>query len=319
MFINDEPQKQVLPILAKTAVTPTVEAQQRASSLLQLNPGQQVKAEIIANLPNSLYLARVAGEMYKLEIPLNVQPGETLEMTFLTADPRITFQILKPDAGSSVKLSSMGKFLADVVRNADSPQLVQGPLLDNPAQASGQLAARLKTALTQSGLFYESHLAHWAAGGLALQEILKEPQGKLSKVLRQAEEGSDAGDGANAEIADSRTLPFIREQLLLLNSGVHAWRGEAWPGQGMEITIKQGNDEQWEQGIEATLSLDLPRLGGVEAKLRFGAEGVSVEFVCDRPGSSELLKTESADLRSALLSHGLHLNKMAARDGEITK
>lgn len=93
MYINDEAQRQVLPILAKTAATPTVDAQQRASSQLQLNPGQQVKAEIIANLPNSMYLARVAGEMYSLEIPLNVQPGETLEMTFVTADPRITFQL----------------------------------------------------------------------------------------------------------------------------------------------------------------------------------------------------------------------------------
>lgn len=320
MFINDDSQKQVLPILAKTAVTPTVEAQQRASTLLQLNPGQQVKAEIIANLPNSLYLARVAGEMYKLEIPLNVQPGETLEMTFLTADPRITFQILKPESGSLVKLSSLGKFLADVVGNAPSLQPAQEPLIDNPSQGAGLLATRLKAALTQSGLFYESHLSRWAAGGLALQEILKEPQGKLSKVLRQpAEEGSGSVEGGKADIADGSTFPLIREQLLLLNSGVHAWRGEAWPGQGMQISIREGNDEQWEGGIEATLSLELPRLGGVEAKLRFGAEGLSLELVCDKPGSSELLKKGSADLRSALASCGLHLNKMAARDGKITE
>lgn len=315
MFINDEAQKQVLPILAKTAVTPTVDAQQRASVLLQLNPGQQVKAEIIANLPNSLYLARVAGEMYKLEIPLNVQPGETLEMTFLTADPRITFQVLRPEVGESVKLSSMGKWLADVVRNAPSPTVVQEPLLEHPGQGTGRLAAQLKGALTQNGLFYEAHLAQWAGGGLALKELLKEPQGKLSRLLDRGEGGEGTGDSGKAGFADSRTLPFVKEQLLLLNSGVLAWQGEAWPGQDMKLTITEGDEEQWEQGIEATLSLDLPRLGGVEATLRFGAEGIAVEFVCTSPGSSELLKKGGGELRAALASCGLHLNKMAAKDG----
>lgn len=316
MFINDESQKQVLPILAKTAVTPTVDAQHRASALLQLNPGQQVKAEIIANLPNSLYLARVAGEMYKLEIPLNVQPGETLEMTFLTADPRITFQVHRQETGESVKLSSMGKWLADVVKNAPPLPAAQEPLLQFPEQASAQLAGKLKSALTQTGLFYESHLAQWAGGGLLLKEILKEPQGKLSRLLSEGEGGSEgAGESGAAGFADSRTLPLIREQLLLLNSGVLAWQGQAWPGQEMKLTIQEGNEEQWEQGVEATLSLDLPRLGEIEAKLHFGKEGITVEFLCSRSGASELLRKGSAELRTALASCGLHLARMAAKDG----
>jgi len=319
MFINDETQKQVLPILAKTTVAPTVEAQQRASALLQLNPGQQVKAEIIANLPNSLYLARVAGEMYKLEIPLNVQPGETLEMTFVSADPRITFQVLRPDGGGeSVKLSSMGRWLSDVMKNAPSLPVLQGTLLEDPAQAATLLAPRLKAALTQTGLFYESHLAQWAAGSLPLKEILKEPQGRLSRAVSGdgGGEGPDgAGDRGVAGFADGRTLPFIKEQLLLLNSGLLSWQGEAWPGQGMELIIKEEGAEQFEEGIEATLSLDLPHLGGVEARLRFGADGLGVDFVCSRPGSAELLKKGSAELRSSLSARGVHLNKVAAKDG----
>lgn len=312
MFINDEVQKQVLTILAKTAVTPTADVQERASSLLQLNPGQQVKAEIIANLPNNLYMARVAGEMYKLEIPLNVQPGETLEMTFVTADPRITFQMLRPQA-ESVQLSSMGKWLADVVKNAPPLPTVQEPLVEHPEQATAELAARLRTSLTQNGLFYESHLAQWAAGGLSVKELLKEPQGKLSPLLSEGEGGSE--ELARGALADSRTLPFIKEQLHLLNTGVLAWQGEAWPGQQMKLVIGEGSPERWEQGIEANLSLELPRLGGVEAKLRFTPEGVGVEVVCDRPGASDLLRRESGELRSSLAAKGLHLNKLAAKDG----
>ncbi|QWV91756.1 flagellar hook-length control protein FliK [Geomonas oryzisoli] len=314
MLINDEVQKQVLTILAKTAVTPTADVQERASSLLQLNPGQQVKAEIIANLPNSMYMARVAGELYKLEIPLNVQPGETLELTFVTADPRVTFQMLRPQT-ESVQLSSMGKWLADVVQNAPGLPPAQEPLVEHPEQAAAQLAGRLKTSLTQNGLFYESHLAQWALGGFSLKELLKEPQGKLSRLLSERESGSAGDETAGGAIADSRTLPLIKEQLHLLNTGVLAWQGEAWPGQEMKLVVGEGSAEQWDQGVEANLSLELPRLGAVEARLRFTPEGINVELVCDRPGAAELMRTQSGELRASLAAQGLHLNKMAAKDG----
>jgi hypothetical protein len=316
MLINDEIQRQVLPVLARVTVVPEAEVQQRAGSQLQLNPGQQVKAEIIANLPNNLYLARVAGELFKLEIPLNVQPGETLEMTFLSADPRITFQLYRPENSESVSLSSMGKWLSSVSRDAPSLPLMQGTLLENPEQGTALLGDRLKAALTQGGLFYESHLAQWASGGLALGELLKEPQGKLSRALRGAGEAAAAREPEEVGFADNRTLPLVKEQLLLLNSGVLTWRGEAWPGQGMELAITQQEQEEGEDEVEAKLSLALPHLGGVEAKLRFSPDGFFIEFVCERPGHAALLKEAGGDLRVALASTGLHLSRMVAKDGE---
>jgi len=320
MLINDEAQKQVLPILARSTVAPTAESQQRAGALLQLNPGQQVKAEIIANLPNHLYLARIAGEMFKLEIPINVQPGETMEMTFLSADPRITFQISRPEGGGeSVALSTMGKWLASVARDAPFLPAAQASLLESPEQSPALLAGRLRTALTQGGLFYESHLAQWAAGGLPLAEILKEPQGKLSRALLGDEASDGAGETEEAGFADSRTLPLVKEQLLLLNTGVLSWKGEAWPGQVMDLAITARDAEEGEAGVEATLSLDLAHLGGVEAKLRFGVDGLFIDFVCARSGSSDLLKQGGGELRSALASSGLHITRMVAKDGEAVK
>jgi flagellar hook-length control protein FliK len=317
MFINDEAQRQLLPVIARTtSVSPTADLQQRAGALLQLNPGQQVKAEIIANLPNSLYLARIAGQMYQLEIPLNVQPGETMEMTFLTAEPRITFQVLQnPQGSASVQLSSMGKWLAAVAQEGAPLEIVQQPLLDNPAQGTALLATRLKEAISQSGLFYESHLAQWAAGRMQLAEILKEPQGKLSAAGSKSEPDADAG-ATDDGIADLRTLPLVREQLNLLHSGVLNWKGEPWPGQGMELQVTEGGADDGEPAIEASLALDLPHLGGVDARIRFGAEGLSVEFVCDRHGSAALLKEGGDGLRQALSSSGLHLARMAAKDDE---
>jgi hypothetical protein len=320
MLINDEVQRQVLPVLARASVVPPVEAQQRAGAQLQLNPGQQVKAEIIANLPNNLYLARIAGEMFKLEIPLNVQPGETMELTFLSADPRITFEIQRPlGGGESVRLSSLGKWLSGVAQDAPSLPAQMGTLLESPTQGANLLAGRLREALAQSGLFYESHLAQWAAGGLQLGELLKEPQGKLSRAARGDDGSENAGELADAEIADGRTLPLVKEQLILLNSGVMTWRGEAWPGQGMELAITAREAEQGDPEVNATLSLALAHLGGVQAKLRFGVDGFFVDFVCDRPGSAALLKEAGAELHSGLVSSGIHLTRMVARDDEAAE
>jgi hypothetical protein len=317
MFINDEIQRQVLPIIAKATVSPPGDVQERASSQLQMNPGQQVKAEIIANLPNSLYLARIGRELFKLEIPLNVQPGETLEMTYVSAEPRISFQVLRPEgAGESVQLSSMGKFLSDVVKGAPPLPPPKEPLLESPAQGTAMLAAKLKTALTQGGLFYESHLARWAAGALPLAELLKQPQGKLSRLLSGQAPLDETEENAAAEYADSRTLPLIKEQLHLLNSGVLSWKGEAWPDQGVELSVTRKEADDNEPEIEATLKLNLSRMGGVEAKVRFGPEGLFIDFVCERPGSSAVLREGGDELRDALASKGLHLTRMVAKDGE---
>jgi hypothetical protein len=319
VLINDEAQRQVLPILARSTVTATTDSQQRNSDLLQLNPGQQVKAEIIATLPNSLFLARIAGQMYKLEIPLNVQPGETMELTFVSAEPRLTFQFLRQEApGSTVQLSSLGKWLATVSEEAPSLVAAQEPLLEDPAQATTLLAARLQEAVTHSGLFYESHLAQWAAGGMQLKEILKEPQGKLSSSAPGKEEAKAEARG-EAGYADQATLPLIKEQLNLLNAGTLCWRGEAWPGQGMELTVTGRDAAPDQESVEAALSLTLQHLGGVKANIRFTPEGLHLGFVCDQPGSASVLKNGGERLRQGLASCGLHTAGMAVRDGEAAE
>ena len=38
----------------------------------------------------------------------------------------------------------------------------------------------LQQGLRESGLFYESHLARWFGGEYQIEDILREPQGRLS-------------------------------------------------------------------------------------------------------------------------------------------
>lgn len=214
-----------------------------------------------------------------------------------------------------MQLSSFGKWLSTVANDATSPAVVPEPLLAGPLQDPVLLASRLKEALTQRGLFYESHLAQWAAGTLQLDEILKEPQGKLSRKAGGKDGPEVAGQSMDAGFADQSTLPLIKEQLLLLQTRVLTWQGEAWPGQGMEISIAEKGEVE-DAGVEATLALELPHLGGVEAKLRLSKEGLYLEFVCNQDGTSSLLKEGREELRTALAAAGLQLTGLASKDGE---
>ncbi len=348
MLINDEIQRQLLQLFAKSSNLPKIEAEQQSASQLQLNPGQQVQAEVVARLPNHLFLARIAGELFKLEIPLNVQPGETMQLTLVTAEPRITFELTKGDnANGSVNISSMGRWLSSLVGEAvaerDVSRLLPMPkVLDGPPVDMERFAAGLRDALTLNGLFYESHLAEWVAGERQLKDILREPQGKLSPRLsadlpeagqtRGGDDGiSKGGVSTGLPLPHSRTtqepavdpqaLPLMKEQLAALHSGQISWTGQVWPEQNMEIAVYErdaggSHGEPRERRWETSLRLQLPRLGAIAATLRLSAEGVNVVVETDSAETSTLLKEDGEGLLRSLDGAGMKLNQLVVRDGE---
>jgi hypothetical protein len=67
------------------------------------------------------------------------------------------------------------------------PTPVQDPvplLPEPPATDAKPLAAQLQRSLQASGLFYESHLAQWAAGERSLSSLRDEPQGRVQVAAR---------------------------------------------------------------------------------------------------------------------------------------
>jgi len=293
---------------------PTVDEERRSAEKLQLSPGQQVKGEVVQTLPGKAYLVAVQGERFLMELPGELQKGEQVALSFVGSDPHVHFALQRGDGPPEpVRLSTIGKWLAAAPGEEGAPFPVQGALVHHAAEASTLLAARLREALTQGGLFYESHLAKWAAGALSLQEILKEPQGKLSRLRRDGDDSGrrDPGSAGNG-IGDDRTLPLVREQLLLLNSRTLSFKGEPWPGQEMELTVREGGPDE-EPGVEAALSLDLPRLGPVRARLHLGEQGVTLEVVTRHSESCEELKLGGGELLAASSAAGVRLARVSVR------
>ncbi|MBZ0105515.1 MAG: flagellar hook-length control protein FliK [Sulfuricella denitrificans] len=189
-----------LQLLIKTSAPPLLEVSQQQLALPQLTPGQRVPAHVIANLPNDRFQVLIADKTLDMNLPKNTQPGDTLELVFVTGKPRLTF-ILASDLANvattanstsikpEVSLSDTARFLGGLLEKAAQPELAQSkavniaqttPLLSGAPGKTPEFAQTLRSALTQSGLFYEAHQAQWVTGQRPISDLLHEPQGRLS-------------------------------------------------------------------------------------------------------------------------------------------
>jgi hypothetical protein len=206
------------------------------------------------------------------------------------------------------------------------------PLLPAPPHESAPLAAALKQALGLSGLFYESHVASWAAGERPLPALLREPQGRLSSpesagrttaagggsMDKPASPGAALarvdGRGADAEAARApvhpQTLPQVASQLDALAYHHIVWEGQAWPGQPIHWRIDEppsrdpGSDA--EPGWTTQLRLTLPRLGEVTADLALSAGGLQLRVAASND-AAPALRNAQGPLVAALERGGVRL------------
>lgn len=186
--------------LLKDSTYSLVEARWQSLTPLNLTPGQMVHAEVMANLPDSRYLVRLANQLLRMELPLNLQPGQTVELTFVSEEPRLVFALSKEaNSGVPVRISDTSRWLNQLATSRnDAGQSTPLPrssvILQEPPRDTGRLADGLRTALTRSGVFYESHLSQWVKGERPLADLLREPQGTLSRLTP----GTTAGGGASS-------------------------------------------------------------------------------------------------------------------------
>lgn len=178
---------------------PTQPVHEIPSDLPDLRPGQTFNARIQEVLPDNTYQALVAGKQLTLQLPEGARAGDQLELVVVdrSAKSIIAKQVdhapAMPATGESVpyefaKFSPAARMISQLLpADGQQPQpapLNRGqPLLPEPPltqKAAVQLAPTLANAVTQSGLFYESHQAQWVTGQRPLEQILQEPQGQRS-------------------------------------------------------------------------------------------------------------------------------------------
>ena len=358
-MIHNDIQNQ-LQLLIKTSAPPLVEVSQAMLGAEEWVSGQKLTATVLAALPNGRFQTQVGDNVLDMNLPKNTQPGDSIELIFVSNQPRPTFILSRdlaamprPDASSAnanapVTLSDTARFLGALLEKASagqgegvaSPLAKAAPLLAGAPADTQQLSAALKTALSQSGLFYESHQVQWANGERPLTDLLQEPQGRLSTpgqgAASQAQPPGLASlaqqDVPQSKIADTAqatsvqhvvhpdTLPLVQQQLHALDARQLVWQGQVWQGQSMEWTVEERaareGDSETPPAWQTSLRLSLPQLGDVAANLAFSPQGLRINFKVGETATGQVLQDARGDLLQALEAAGLNVAGMTVAQNE---
>jgi hypothetical protein len=325
-----------------------LEALNQQAMTAGLVPGQQVKGEVLALLGGGRFLVQVAGMAFEFNMPKGTRPGSRVNLFFITEEPRPTFLLARFGRPGDSSVSDTGRWLSGFVGAAAEQAPAQGTaqilgtLLAGPPGDASLVGRMLRQGLQESGLFYESHLTRWFGGDYSLEDILREPQGRLSP-FRQPSGGVVAEEvatpaglrpgspemleaalkkmGAAAErdfVADRGVLPVVREQLTALQSGQVAFNGELFPGQSMEWSVRERDSRRNSAGErehtwDTSLRLNLPRLGTVEARLTLDGSRVSIDVRADDAGTAVMLDNARPGLAEQLEAAGLVPGEIGVR------
>ena len=188
-----------LQVSADAALRPVAPAQEIADKLSGLVAGQKVMAEIQALLPNGTYRALINQRTVTLALPFAAKSGDALELQVTESNGKLALAVVtraegeggKAAATTSSTLSQTGQLISTLFSGARAdkggatalPLNGNQPLASAPPNSTQDLLPLLKQAITQSGMFYESHQAEWVEGRFAKAALLLEPQGKLSSPL----------------------------------------------------------------------------------------------------------------------------------------
>ena len=258
----------------------------------RLAKGQNYTAQVLTRLDASTYKVALAGQAFVLSLEAELEAGQTIQLKYLQAQPAPTFMLLgeAEPAGDEASLSRAGQLIGQHLRTAGSeaetPYQARLTVSRNPAEPV-QLAAELRQAISGSGLFYEAHLAEFTQGRRPLDDVLQEVQTR-----EQYPPGN-----------------LLVKQLGILENQRLLWHGEIWPGQTMDWRIdaerehsdpQRSAEEPDARPLSTTLSLQLPRLGHVSARIDFAHGTVRVSLSAAQAVTAEVLQQAGPALVGAL-------------------
>lgn len=228
---------------------------------------------------------------------------------------------------------------------AKPAQAEQAAALNNarPLPTAGAFAQALRQTLQGSGLFYESHLTDMVYGKRTPESLRGEPQAGLPKappvampkptlppqtqtqssttssavltLSSQAEAAPSTTPGAPVAGLHPDTNGVVRQQLEILANQVIHWQGQPWPEAEMDWEIRRDpygeSPEDPDSHWATRLTLHLPRLGEVEARLSLAGSQLVMQLTA--PRSAVELNQESGTLRQTLSDAGLTLSNLTVQ------
>ncbi|MDR0440227.1 MAG: flagellar hook-length control protein FliK [Candidatus Accumulibacter sp.] len=224
---------------SEVTLRPVAPVQEITDKLSGFTAGQRLMAEIQAMLPNGTYRAMINQRNITLALPFSAKSGDALELEVTESDGKLALAVVAHRGGEAGKesvsttLSRTGQLISQLLSGSENgekdgkalPLNGNRPLAEAPPGKAQDILPRLKEAITQSGMFYESHQAEWTEGRFTKAELLREPQGKLS---------ATATAMATPD-ADGEAAPVLRTVVLATDAS--AEQGPSPAGQKVTVEV----------------------------------------------------------------------------------
>ena len=233
-----------------------------------------------------------------------------------------------PPASSTTTLSNAGRLIDTLLHASQQGDVTDHinaatPLLPKAGVPVDQMASALKDAIAHSGVFYESHVAAWAAGQHPADELMKEPQAQVA-----ARQGGNINLLSDSDPAQNQLGQIINLQLNALEQQRVVWHGEVWPGQKMEWEInqehgqdspKQGaTDDENAPTWHSVARFNFAHLGSVSASIRLIGQQIHVQVKADNDAATAALRGNTGLFANAMAAAGTSLDSLIVKqaDGE---
>jgi hypothetical protein len=341
MVLSDDMAKLLQAIIRGNRLA-LLESQNQQTMPTGFAPGEQLRGEVLSALGGGRFMVQVAGRNFEFLLPKGFSKGSQVNMFFITEEPHQTFLLTRFGSPGDSRVSETGQWLSRFLGESSAQATVQTSLgilrtlLSGPPTDANLLGRMLQQGLKESGLFYESHLSRWFGGDFSLEDILREPQGRLSPRLAQNDGHfiPTAGDLVRASIrtgssevmeavfnkagtsmahegiADQRTMPIVSEQLSTLQNGQLLFRGDLFPGQQLDWSVTEREAERNKSGgrernWETSVAITLPHLGHVSAELIFDGTHVLIKIDVENSKTLPILEKGKVRLIDQLEAAGL--------------
>ena len=308
-----------VPVSAVTAVAAQGSESASREALQQRFAGRVITAQVIERIDAGSGIVDVDGLRVKVDAGLP-PAGNAVMLRFVQAEgARLPVpQTLAGPASPAAKvtLGPVAQALSEVARLPPAA-LMLGEVparVDSPTQFGAALAELVRT----SGMFYESHLERWSRGQYPLEQLQREPQAAPAGAPAPGDRTAPQPHPGSILAGVAETAqPIVREQLGLLENRGASFLIQPWPGQQVQLDIVDERDQQAAAGLDpvdaawiTTLSLELPNLGRVHARLSLAGTRLQMAISADHQAQPRLSAGGSA-LRSALADAGISLTGLA--------
>ena len=315
-IVSVQPVAKIMPVLALDNIGSV--PQEIGDRARQFVKGQDYFAHVLAKVGDNTYQVSIESSkdnsagvkaealkalLVEMALGTSAKVGQKLLLRLMNNSPLPTFmQVANPShatenvADISTAANLIAQSLKQAEREGQTTRLQATSVVTQHPNQPQRMAHDLKQAISQSGLFYESHLNHLVSGQQSLSAIQQEPQNQNG----------------------TQSASLMSQQLAVLEHQRIAWQGEVWPGQPMSWDIYQTPNEQnapWastpegeDKTIASELTLHLPNLGKVSAKISISNGQMRIHLAAEQSQTLHTLSEQKQALLSAITKNGQQLD-----------